>query len=63
LSEIPPSRRPSRWANEEEKEAAIYASEFPTISDYAKGNQYPSDQGVDKNENYSPAFTGLYTRG
>jgi hypothetical protein len=52
---MPPSRRPSGWANEEEEEAAIYAPEFPTISDYSNGNQYSSDQGVNKNENYSPA--------
>jgi hypothetical protein len=34
-----------------EKEAATCASEFPTISDYANGNQYSSDQGVNENEN------------
>jgi hypothetical protein len=61
--EIPPSRWPSGQANEEEEKAATCASEFPTISDYANGNQYSSDQGVNKNENYPPASTGLYTWG
>jgi hypothetical protein len=46
-----------------QKEAATCASEFPTISDYANGNQYSSNQGVNKNENYPPASTGLYTWG
>jgi hypothetical protein len=38
-------------------------SKFSTISDYANGHQHSSDPSVNKNKNYPPASTGLYTWG